>query len=150
MSVVFNGSNVDLEGQGGPPLALGWFTVSKVPNISEIWFVFESTKKKRFEKRPNVCKWLKIFFNSFSRHPSDHFKLFRSILALKLTELQTFESSNNFGSSSFGRRPENTEEILSNVCRTAHFFLENFIKVIFWPKNLVFEIINVIFFDVFR
>jgi len=77
-----------------------------------------------------VCKWLKILLKSFSQHLSDHFKLFRSILALKLTELQTFEILNIFGSSSFGRRPKNIEESLLNVCRPADFFLENFKKVI--------------------
>ena len=61
---VFSGSNVDQGAQGHQPLAFGWFTVSKLPKISELWFVYESTKKKRFEKRPNVCKWLKILFKS--------------------------------------------------------------------------------------
>ena len=57
--LVFSGSNVDQGAQGHCPPAFGWFTVSKVPKISELWFVYESTKKKRFEKRTNVCKWLK-------------------------------------------------------------------------------------------
>ena len=117
---VFSGSNVDQGAQGHQPLALGWFTVSELSKISELWFVYESTKKKRFEKSPNVCKWLKILFKSFNRHPGDHFKLFRSFLALKLTKIQAFEIS-NFDSSSIGRRPKNIEEILSNGCRTAHF-----------------------------
>jgi hypothetical protein len=60
---VFGGSNVDQGAQGHQPLALGWFTVSKLPKISELWFVYESTKKKCFKKRPNVCKWLKILSN---------------------------------------------------------------------------------------
>jgi hypothetical protein len=60
LSVVFSGSNVDQEGQGRRPLALGWFTVSKIPKMREICFDYESTNKKRFEKRPNVCKWLNI------------------------------------------------------------------------------------------
>jgi exonuclease III len=59
---VFSGSNVEQGAQGHRPLAFGWFTVSKLPKISQLWFVYESTKKKRFEKRPNVCKWLKICF----------------------------------------------------------------------------------------
>jgi hypothetical protein len=142
LSVVFSDSNGAQEGQGGQPPALGWFTVSKVSKIREFCFDYESTKKKRFEKRPNVCKWLKILSKSVSQHPVDHFKLFRSILALKLTELQAFEISNIFGSSSFGRRLKNIEEILSNGYRTAHFSFENFKKVIFWPKSLVFKILN--------
>ena len=89
-----------------------------------------------------MCKWLKILSKSVSQHPVDHFKLFRSILALKLTELQAFEISNIFGSLSFGRRLKNIEEILSNGYRTAHFSFENFKKVIFWPKSLVFKILK--------
>ena len=142
---MFSGLNVDLEAQGYCPLGLGWFSVSKIPKIKELCFDYESTKKKRFEKRPNVCKWLKILSNSFGRHPGDRFKLFRSILALKLTKIQTFEISNIFGSSSSGRRPKNIEEFLSKVCRPADFTLENFKKVIFWSKSLVFEIEKVIF-----
>jgi hypothetical protein len=133
----------DLSGDNNPqgcpkghPEWVGWKNVSKKSEIF-CFFCFESTrKKKRFEKRPNVCKWLKILLNSFSQHPGEHFKLFRSILALKLTELKVFEISNIFGSSSFGRRPKNIEEILSNGCRTAHFSLENFKKVTFWLKSL--------------
>jgi hypothetical protein len=127
---VFSGSNVDQGAQGHQPLAFGWFTVSKLPKISELWFVYESTKKKHFEKRTNVCKWLKKRYDSISRHPGDHLKLFRSILALKLTKLQAFEISNIFVSLSFGRRPKNIEESLLNVCRPADFFLKNFEKVI--------------------
>jgi hypothetical protein len=65
---VFSGSNVDQGAQGHRPLALGWPTVSKLPKISEIWFGLESTKKKKrfFEKRPNVCKWLKNCFKYYS------------------------------------------------------------------------------------
>ncbi len=130
LSVVFSDSNGAPEGLGGQPSTLGWFNVSKAHKTSELWFVYESTKKKRFEKRPNVCKWLKILLKSFCQHLSDHFKLFRSILALKLTKIQAFETSNIFGSSSFGRRPKNIEESLLNVCWPADFFLENFKKVI--------------------
>ena len=58
---VFSALNVDQGAQGHRPLALGLPTVSKFPKISEIWFGIESTKKKkRFEKVPNVCKWLNI------------------------------------------------------------------------------------------
>ncbi len=89
-----------------------------------------------------MCKWLKILLNSFSQHPGEHFKLFRSILALKLTELQAFEISNIFGSLLFGRRPKNIEEILSNGCRKARFSLENLKKVTFRPKNLFFKVIK--------
>ena len=39
---VFSGSNVDQGVQGGRPVALGWFTVSQVPQISELWFFYES------------------------------------------------------------------------------------------------------------
>ena len=98
---VFSGSNVDQGAQGHQPLAFGWFTVSKVPKIREFCFDYESTKKKRFEKRTNVCKWLKKRYDSISRHPGDHFKLFRFILALKLTELKPFEISNTFSSLRF-------------------------------------------------
>ena len=125
---VFGGSNVDQGAQGGQPLAFGWFTVSKIPKMIEIGFDYESTNKKRFEKRPNVCKWLNILCKQCFQHSGDHFELFRSILGLKLTKIQTFEISNIFGSSSFGRRPKNIEEILSNGCRTAHFACENFKK----------------------
>jgi hypothetical protein len=142
---VFSGSNNDQGAQGHQPLGLGWFSVSKIPKIKEFCFDSESTKKKRFEKRPNVCKWLKILSDSLSQHPGDRFKLFRLILALKLTKIQTFEISNIFGSLSFGRRPKNIEEILSKVCRPADFSLENFKKVIFWSKNLVSELIRVKF-----
>ena len=124
LSVVFSGLNVDLEAQGYCPLGLGWFSVSKIPKIKEFCFDYESTKKNRFEKRPNICKWLKILSNSFGRHPGDRFKLFRLILALKLTKIQTFEISNIFGSLSFGRRPKNIEEILSNGCQMAHISLK--------------------------
>ena len=49
--------------QGGRPLPLGWFTVSKVPKISELCcFDIESTKKKVKNQQINVCKWLKIVF----------------------------------------------------------------------------------------
>ena len=60
--------------------------MTKVRKISELWFVYESMKKKHFEK----------LINSFIQGPGDHFKLFRSILALKLTKLQAFEISNIF------------------------------------------------------
>ena len=43
---VFGGSNVDQGAQGHRPLAFGWFTVSKFPTISKVWFVLETTKKK--------------------------------------------------------------------------------------------------------
>ena len=45
---------------------------------------------------------MKKRYDSISQHPGDHFKLFRSILALELTKLQAFEISNIFVSSSFG------------------------------------------------
>ncbi len=118
---LFSDSNGAQEGQGGQPPTLGWFTVSKVPKIKEFCFDYESKKKKHFEKRPNVCKWLNILSKSLSQHPGDHFKLFKLILALKLTGLQAFEISNIFGSSSFGRRPKNIEEFQSKVCRPAIF-----------------------------
>jgi hypothetical protein len=82
ISSVFGGSNVDQGEQGHRPLPLGWPTVSKLPKISEIWFGFESTKKKRFEKSPNVCKWLKIYFNRYSGSFNDHFKPIYKALAL--------------------------------------------------------------------
>ena len=44
--LVFSGSNVDQGAQGHRPLAFGWFTVSKFPTISKVWFVLETTKKK--------------------------------------------------------------------------------------------------------
>ncbi len=56
---VFSGSNVDPEGQ---PLALGWFTVSKVPKI-EFCFDLEisnkSTKKKKLATFHMVSPTLK-------------------------------------------------------------------------------------------
>ncbi len=61
MCFVFSGSNVDQKVQRHCPLAFGWCNVSKLSKISVIWFV-ENIKKKRFEKRPNVCKWLKVCF----------------------------------------------------------------------------------------
>ncbi len=62
--------------------------MSKLPKISEIWFGFESKKKKRFEKSPNVCKWLKIYFNRFPGSFNDHFKPIYKALALKTAEIQ--------------------------------------------------------------
>jgi hypothetical protein len=47
---MFSDSNGALEGQGGQPPAMGWFTLSKVPKITEFCFDYESTKKKPFEK----------------------------------------------------------------------------------------------------
>ncbi len=70
---VFGALKVDHGAQGHRPLPLGWFTVSKVPKIIEIYFNY-STKKKRFEKRPNVCKWLKTCFKYFSVSFNDRFK----------------------------------------------------------------------------
>jgi hypothetical protein len=51
---VFSGSNVDQGAQGHQPLALGWFTVSELSKISELWFVYESTKKNVL-KRVQMC-----------------------------------------------------------------------------------------------
>ena len=93
---MFGGSNVDQGAQGHRPLALGWPTVSKVPKISELWFVYESTKKKRFEKSPNVCKWLSICFKYYSDIFNDHFKPTNKALALKTAEIQPFENLINF------------------------------------------------------
>jgi len=45
ISSVFCDIKNEQGGQGGQPLALEWFTVSKVPKISELWFVYGSTKK---------------------------------------------------------------------------------------------------------
>ena len=87
---VFSGSNVDPEGQ---PLALGWFTVSKVPKI-KFCFDLESMKKKRFEKRINVCKWLKNLYNHYSTCFNDHFKPNKNVLTLKTAEIRPFENLN--------------------------------------------------------
>ena len=109
--------------QGGRPLPLGWFTVSKVPKISELCcFDIESTKKKVKNRQINVCKWLKIvskyYFDSFS----ENFEPIKNLLALKITKIQTFEI---FVSSLVGRRPKFIEDFLSKVCRAAHFSRKN-------------------------
>jgi hypothetical protein len=127
--VSINDLKCDKSDQWGVPQVPQWSGYRKVSEKVEnfhrevhFFFCLKSAKKKRFEKRPNVCKWLKILYNSCSGHPGGHFKLFRLILALKLTEIQASEIT-NFGSSSIGRRPKNIEEFLSKVCRTAHSFL---------------------------
>ena len=61
LSVVFSDSNGAPEGLGGQPSTLGWFNVSKAHKISELWFVYESTKKKRFEKGQMCANGWKYF-----------------------------------------------------------------------------------------
>jgi hypothetical protein len=76
-------------------LALGWLNVSKVPKI-EFCFDLESTKKKCFEKRINVCKWLKNQYRYYSASFNDHFKPINKALALKTAELWPFDKLNSF------------------------------------------------------
>ena len=76
---------------------LGEKKVSKSIKTGEnVLVAIESTKRKAFEKRQNVCKWFVFVLKLFSNIQDDHFEPFKSNLSLKLTELLTltFKSSN--------------------------------------------------------
>ncbi len=126
LCLVFSDLNCFNNSQGSSLLSFGWLKVSKVPKISEIcFFDIQSTKKRVKNGHINVLKWLKVVFKQYSGHSGDCFKLFRFILALKLTKTKASEI---FGSSSIGPRLKKIEEFLSKVCRPANFSLKNLTK----------------------
>ncbi len=69
-------------------------------NLKSDFFDFFSvnvtTKKKCFEKRVNVCKWLKNLYRYYSAGFNDHFKPIKNFLALKTAEIQAFENLKRF------------------------------------------------------
>ena len=105
----------DINHQGSFPQGGGWSDVSKKVKIREIdCFYFESTKRKVFEKRQNVCKLITFLLKYFSGNQEDRFKTNIRTLAQKLTKKKKFAAEIGRGptfdwksSVSLGRRPKN-------------------------------------------
>ena len=99
----------------------GCENVSKNLRICEIccfYFYFESTKRKLFEKRQNVCKWIGFLLKYLSDNQDGCFKTTNKVLRLKLTQFLDSQFS-------YSQRPKKIEDRPSNVGQTA----DNFNKI---------------------
>jgi hypothetical protein len=121
--VLINAFICDDKPPQGHPGGPGLKEVSEKSKNCEFFYFFcfdfkspnRKWRRKWTERQINVTKWLKNVYRYYSRHPGGHFKLFRSILALKLTELLSFKDVKSFLvkiGNSFSRRPKNIEEFL--------------------------------------
>jgi hypothetical protein len=98
--VQINGINCDNRPRGGYPYPSrsGWYASEEIKS-DFFCFLFcdsESTKKKRFENRRNVCKWLKNLYQHYSASFKDHFKPIKNVLAVKTAKIQAFENLKSF------------------------------------------------------
>ena len=148
MSVQINGGSATLK-------VPGCENVSKNPKICEnycFYFYFESTKRKSFEKRQNVCKLVVSILKYFSDIKKEHFKTLNKELIQKLTKLSVETIKNCFGRVfrgqiwSAGRRVIRNLQYFWAVGRKKYFFTKadlNCDKNDQWrPQCLIYGQIN--------